>query len=128
MLVSINKTFVENVTMQQTTFPKSHIKNQQKPSHRKIGRRADNPNKVSQTNRAKTQIQTPRRNHNKKTALHFYKNDAISRRSLLQGVGATNNLLLSTATDNISREKNKQTTHLKRRNSPTPHRTSETEP
>lgn len=30
-----------------------------------------------------------------------------------QGVGATDNLFLSTNTDNISREKNKQTTHLK---------------
>lgn len=67
------------------------------------------------------------RNHNKKTALHFYKNDAI-RRSLRQGVGGTNNLLPSPPTDNISREKNKQTTHLKRRNSPSKDRTSKRKP
>lgn len=61
--------------------------------------------------------QEARRNHNKKTALHFYKNDAIHRASLQQGVGGANNLCPTTDGDNISREKNKQTTHLKRRKS-----------
>lgn len=53
----------------------------------------------------------------------------LSRRpALRQGVGGTNNLLPTAATDNISREKNKQTTHLKRRNSPPQDRTSENKP
>lgn len=47
----------------------------------------------------------------------FIKMTLSSRRSLRHGVGGTNNLFLSTNTDNISREKNKQTTHLKIRSS-----------
>lgn len=70
----------------------------------------------TKTKNTECRAEAPRCNHNKETALHFYKNDAIKAyRPSDKVLGAQIIYYLpSTATDNVSRGKNKQTTHLKR--------------